>query len=168
MVPLMLYRVKIPKQFGNLIIHGAVQNDQPMVHQRILAISFHRIYYTCHCKQVSRKNQGFSKYDIKVRNIIRIHTASISVSLSLVIPSIARAQYDSDGIAYDSISDSSAISAGIMTTSIAMMSTTIVVPTVEANNIKNLNGTVAKRTYKKGTTVQSILFLSIEDPFVFF
>lgn len=85
-----------------------------------------------------------------------------------MIPSIARAHYDSDGIAYDSISDSSGVSAGVMTTSVAMMSTTIVVPTVEANNIKNLNGTVAKRTYKKGMSVQSILFPSIEDHSVFF
>lgn len=75
-----------------------------------------------------------------------------------MIPSIARSHYDSDGIAYDSISDSSAVSPGVTTTSIAMMSTTIVVPTVDANNAKNVNGTIGKRTYKKGMSARSILF----------
>ena len=48
-----------------------------------------------------------------------------------------------------------------MTTSIAMMSTTIVVPTLDDQNMRNLNGTATKRTFKKGNLQNSLFFLSI-------
>lgn len=74
----------------------------------------------------------------------------------LVVPIMARSQYDADGIAYDSIQETSARS---MITSTTILSTTIVVPTIEDNDIKNVNGTVVKRTMKKGIEFQeSILF----------
>jgi hypothetical protein len=37
-----------------------------------------------------------------------------------------------------------------ITTSTVALSTTIVVPTIKDNDFKKLNGTVTKRTYKKG------------------
>ncbi|CAF0880388.1 unnamed protein product [Adineta steineri] len=66
-----------------------------------------------------------------------------------VVPSIVRSQYDPDGIAFDSSSEPSISSVMTVTTSTAIVSTTIVMPTIENNEIKNLNGTTTKRTYKK-------------------
>jgi hypothetical protein len=68
-----------------------------------------------------------------------------------VVPSIARSQYDSDGIAQDLISESSISSImTIKTSTITIRSTTIVAPTIEDNDMKNLNGTVIKPRVKKG------------------
>lgn len=64
---------------------------------------------------------------------------------------MTRSQYDRDGIAYDTPSDSSISSIMTVTTSTAIVSTTIVIPTIEKKDIKNLSGTVAtKRTFRKG------------------
>lgn len=41
-------------------------------------------------------------------------------------------------------------SVGTITTSTAILSTTIMVPTIEDNDMKNLNGTVTKKPFKKG------------------
>ncbi|CAF3768063.1 unnamed protein product [Rotaria sordida] len=63
-----------------------------------------------------------------------------------VVPSIARPQYNHDGIAYEPASDSSIHSVIKSTT---VLSTTIAIPVIEDHNMKNLNGTVTKRTMKK-------------------
>jgi hypothetical protein len=68
----------------------------------------------------------------------------------LVVPSIARSQYDSDGMAQDLISESSISSVMTIKTSAAVLSTTIIVPIIENNDTKKLNGTITKQTYKKG------------------
>jgi hypothetical protein len=62
---------------------------------------------------------------------------------------MARSQYDPDGIAYDSLSQSSISSVSTIKTSTTILSTTIVVPALEVNYNKSLNGTVSKRTYRK-------------------
>ncbi|CAF2808394.1 unnamed protein product [Rotaria sp. Silwood2] len=63
-----------------------------------------------------------------------------------VVPSMTRPQYDQEGIAYDSLSETQ-IHPVIKSTTI--LSTTIAIPAIEDNNMKNLNGTVAKQTIKK-------------------
>jgi hypothetical protein len=66
-----------------------------------------------------------------------------------VVPSIARSQYDADGVAYDSLPQSSISSAMTITTSTSILSTTIVIPTLEDNYNRTLNGTVPKQTFRK-------------------
>jgi hypothetical protein len=53
-------------------------------------------------------------------------------------------------------------SVGTITTSTAILSTTIMVPTIEDNDMKNLNGTVTKKPFKKGI-YQPIRFFLIEN-----
>jgi len=73
------------------------------------------------------------------------------INIFLVVPSIARSQYDSDGIAQDLISESSISSImTIKTSTTTIRSTTIVAPAIEDNDIKNLNGTAIKPRVKKG------------------
>jgi hypothetical protein len=63
---------------------------------------------------------------------------------------MARSQYDPDGIAYDSSVHSSLSSIMTVTTSTAILSTTIVIPTIQINDMNKLNGTATKRRLKKG------------------
>lgn len=65
-----------------------------------------------------------------------------------VVPSIARSQYDPDGVALDAVSESST---HFSLTTTTIQSTTIAVPTVQSTSMKSVNGTMAKRTMKKGT-----------------
>ncbi|UJR25937.1 hypothetical protein I4U23_007285 [Adineta vaga] len=73
-----------------------------------------------------------------------------------VIPSIARSQYDSDGIAIDSSSEPYISSIMTATTSIAIPLTTIVIPTIEDNYNRTSNATITKRTYKKEIIIGTI------------
>lgn len=75
-----------------------------------------------------------------------------------MVPSIARSQYDPDGIAHDAASDSSISSITPLTTSTTILSTTIVVPAIEDNDSKNVNGTISKKPIKKGIFYR-IIFL---------
>ena len=64
------------------------------------------------------------------------------------MPSIVRSQYDADGIAYDSAPEASSV---VPITTKMILPTTIVMPTVDdKESMKKVNGTVAKRSYKKG------------------
>ncbi|CAF0774894.1 unnamed protein product [Adineta ricciae] len=73
-----------------------------------------------------------------------------------VVPSIARAQYDADGIAMDSSSEPSISSVMTGTTAATIPLTTIVVPTVEENTNRTSNETTAKRTYKREIIIGTI------------
>lgn len=66
-----------------------------------------------------------------------------------VVPSIARSQYNHEGVAYDSLSGPSLSTAMTMTTPSTISVTTIIAPMVDNNNMTKSNGTIVKRTYKK-------------------
>lgn len=73
-----------------------------------------------------------------------------SVLFRLVVPANARAQYDLDGIAYDTSSGSSHSSPMTVTSPATALPTTIVVPLVEQDSMKKVNETTIKRTFRKG------------------
>ncbi|CAF3328105.1 unnamed protein product [Rotaria sp. Silwood1] len=63
-----------------------------------------------------------------------------------VVPSMARAQYNQEGIAYDLLSEPS-IHSVIKSTTVPP--TTIVIPAIADNNMRTSNGTITKQTIKK-------------------
>ncbi|CAF1521161.1 unnamed protein product [Adineta ricciae] len=70
-----------------------------------------------------------------------------------IVPSATRSQYNSDGLAIDSASkghDSSAVTIQSSTTS---LSTTSIIPLLNDTDIKLLNGTTAKRFFKKEVVI---------------
>jgi hypothetical protein len=75
---------------------------------------------------------------------------TIRIYFRLVVPANARAQYDLDGIAYDTSSGSSQSSPMAVSSPATAVSTTIVLPLVEQESMKTFNGTTTKRTFRKG------------------
>jgi hypothetical protein len=65
----------------------------------------------------------------------------------LVVPSTARSYYNSDGIIFDSITKEHT---SFELTSTTIIPTTIIIPSMNNSDVKNLNGTIIKRTSKKG------------------
>ncbi|CAF2074473.1 unnamed protein product [Rotaria magnacalcarata] len=110
-------------------------------------------YYTwCGAEQSTNNPLPSARYLISSNSLyIALHTAVSRKPRYFkirykVVPSIVRLEYDSDGIAYDSISESQTYSS---TTSASIQSITIAMPTVQNKYNKNINGTVPKRTFKK-------------------
>jgi alpha-glucosidase (family GH31 glycosyl hydrolase) len=63
---------------------------------------------------------------------------------------MARTHYDNDGIAYDTSSGSSLSSPMTVTTSTMIVTTTILMPSVDNEDTKNVNGTIVKQPLRKG------------------
>ena len=83
---------------------------------------------------------------------LRIHRSNELLSLFLVIPATKRPEYDPDGIAYDPSFEASKSSMMMTaTTSTVVMSTTIVMPTLDDSPTRPVNGTAAKRPFRKGS-----------------
>ena len=68
----------------------------------------------------------------------------------LVVPSIARSQYNADGIAIDSSGKEHVSSLMTLQSTTAIIPTTTIIPSLNDSDVKYLNGTVPKRTFKKG------------------
>jgi hypothetical protein len=65
----------------------------------------------------------------------------------LVVPSTARSHYNSDGISFDSIGKGQG---SFEITSINIIPTTMIIPSLNNSDVNNLNGTTIKRIFKKG------------------
>ncbi len=68
----------------------------------------------------------------------------------VVVPSIARSHYNADGMATDSSGKGHVSSIMIPQSSTGIIPTTTVIPSLNDSDAKNVNGTIIKRTFKKG------------------
>ncbi|UJR22979.1 hypothetical protein I4U23_026006 [Adineta vaga] len=67
-----------------------------------------------------------------------------------IVPSIARSQYNSEGLAIDSSAKESAISSAVtIQSSTTIMPTTAIIPSLNDTDMKFINGTAAKRFFRK-------------------
>lgn len=74
----------------------------------------------------------------------------------LVVPATARSQYNSDGIMFNSIGKEDG---SFEITSTNIIPTTMIIPSINNSDIRNLNGTIIKRTIKKGLKKNKNSFL---------
>jgi hypothetical protein len=117
--------------------------NNPLSHARYL-ISSNSLYMSLQTT-VSKKSRYFKiRYKGRESGILNIYFAFLSV-----VPPIGRSQYNSDGIALDSLSKGHIQSVITFKSSTAVIPTTVIIPSLNNSDVKYLNGTIIKRTSKK-------------------